>query len=151
MGVNAEEFVVSLDDEAKALVQGDYRKFRTRVVLGLLTDHVTAAAVGNPDLWKSNPPHGYAGGSLRNSFYVTDSEAGERTDVRPSGRPGQGPSTAQVSEASASIQSGNVFGPAFLRSDLPYARRVMNDGWSSQTPPATSSNLVARYNRLTAE
>lgn len=96
-----------------------------KTVLKLSEKIVTRTPVGNPGLWESNAPSGYAGGRARNNWFPSFGD--------PSNESTESTANESLSRVLSILNRvpGSVF---FLTNNLPYIRRLEYDGWSTQAP-----------------
>lgn len=112
-------------------------------VVGAVTSSIVrgidaASPVGDPKLWKSPPPKGYVGGRFRaNNWLGVDAvPTGTTQTVDPTGTRTVTMNIGRIPEQAA----GHVF---WIANNLPYARRLEYDHWSSQTGGAGIYGRVA--------
>jgi len=104
--------------------------------LELFTSVILDSPVGNPTLWKSKPPKNYAGGTFRNSWYVsigTPSDGGERAPNKAG--------ADSLRDLQGIGDAGNV---TMLTNNMPYGIRLEYEGWSKQSPAGFVRVNVAR-------
>jgi len=120
----------------------DARKIFAGAALGVSSRIIKRTPVGNPSLWKGNPPKGYVGGSLRGAWVasVGSPNLTERTPPDASGAR----VTARAVNVTQKIKLGEVF---YLTNNLPYAHRV-EFGWSKQAPAGMLRVSVKEARRL---
>lgn len=90
-------------------------------------------AVGNPDIWKGFKPVGYVGGRLRAS--LTISQGTPDLSIAPKG---------SVNVPVPKLGKLKDDPTIYITNNLPYAERVLNDGWSAQTPENMAENAVRK-------
>ena len=93
--------------------------------------------VGNPSLWKNNPPAGYSGGQAKGNWIATINRAsGSVSQFKDP----KGALTVSLIEDQALQAPGNVF---YLVNNLPYIRRLEYEAWSSQAPAGMIRRVMA--------
>lgn len=100
------------------------------VVRGTLLDMsskvIRRTPVGDPSLWQSPAPPGYAGGTARGNWQATIGQpaAGELARVDETGQ-------ATIADLTPMTEAapGNVY---YLTNNVPYISRLEFDAWSSQ-------------------
>lgn len=126
--VNIKEFNIAIDKKI-AEAPAALLAFKKKLVLDALTRLVERTPVGNPDLWKSKPPKGYAGGRARANWQVTE------------GVPASGFTETIDNNGGATIADGSgkifaviePFGQIWLSNNVPYIEALEN-GHSTQAP-----------------
>lgn len=111
------------------------KKDRDKIVRGTLisvsSNVIRRTPVGNPSLWKSKPPKGYVGGSLRGAWNASIGSPDFSINKRRKAKTG-GAAIGRVAQVVKSLDAGA--GQTFyLTNPLPYAGRVER-GWSGQAP-----------------
>jgi hypothetical protein len=105
-----------------------------RTAFQIYNDITDQTAVGNPDNWKSKyAPKGYVGGRLRASLTISQ----DRPDL----------STANIGATAIpkpSLPALKDDPTIFIANNLPYAHRVLMEGWSEQTPENMAENAVQK-------
>ena len=98
------------------------------VVMEVANRVIFRSPVGDPSVWQSPPPPGYAGGRFRaNWIYGFGSAPTNFSDaIDPSGAKTLGDIISRVATQKAS-------GVHWIANNLPYAERIEN-GWSAQAP-----------------
>lgn len=140
--------MASFSDTIKAWAEKTNRSIEqtvTDTVVDLSNKIVLRTPVGNPELWLYNrgtpespdyvdyisylgKPKGYIGGTLRNNWFATIGQPSQKSDRRPN----QNAAAALTAIIAESLKApGNVY---YLVNNMPYARRVEYEGWSSQAP-----------------
>ena len=110
------------------VVEEDLTK-RVRVIaMAMLNEIVLRSPVGNPDLWKRQPPPGYVGGRFRGSHIVS---IGEPVYAVTTKADAAGSET--ISRGASQLSGLEPFTTVFIQTNLPYAERL-EDGHSTQTP-----------------
>lgn len=99
-----------------------------KTVVDMFSSIVEKSPVGNPELWASIAPPGYAGGHFRANWQLNINAIpiNEVDGIDKSG-------TRTISKAVSNIPAkaaGNVY---YIVNNLPYAQRL-EDGWSTQAP-----------------
>ncbi|PSL23474.1 hypothetical protein [Dyadobacter jiangsuensis] len=120
---------MTVDEQIKAAykkkVEGSLEKAVRIYALQAYTNIVISTPVGNPDLWKSDPPPGYVGGRARANWNIdintVDLSVTESTDA---------PDTVQAINVTAKYKVKDTI---YISNNLPYIQRL-NEGWSSQAP-----------------
>jgi hypothetical protein len=101
---------------------------------------VMRSPVGDPSIWQSPPPPGYAGGRFRGNWQYGFASAptgfGEAID--PSG-------AATLSSIIAGVE--NKQGVHWIANNLPYAQRIEN-GWSSQAPQGIVGRIELEFEQI---
>ena len=116
-----------------------------KVVRGTLLDLsrriVLRTPVGNPSLWASAPPAGYAGGQARGNWQASIGSAstGVTSTIDKSGG-----ATINSIAGEAHKAPGNVF---FLSNNMPYIGRLEYDSWSTQATEGMVRVSLAELNR----
>lgn len=146
-------FSSSLEHWARVELKGDMRVLMRAVAFDVFRNLNEATPVGNPDLWKSlkigyqspsmkyprktkgKAPKGYVGGTARASWFISP--------LRPEATPviKNTPSKFGVSEGLIAITALNG-NEIWIANNLPYIERIMEDGWSTQAPPGTFSQIA---------
>lgn len=141
---NADDFARDLAKQLETVQKAGSELHRT-IALDLLTRLVNRSPVGNRQLWKVNQgkprnnlqPKGYVGGHLRHNWQVTIDRT---TDTEIDGNTR---SPATVIRREQRTVTGAPFGSViFLQNPVPYATRVMEDGWSTQAPRGAFSLAI---------
>jgi hypothetical protein len=136
-------------DLSKAVenIKEDAEKTIRGTLIGISTRIIKRTPVGNPALWKSKPPEGYVGGSLRGAWQASVGAP----DLTPTNRKEKsengGATAVEASAVANNIALGQTF---FLTNNLPYATRV-EFGWSSQRPMGMLRVSIAEANRALSE
>ena len=116
-----------------------------KTVLDIGTSLVLKSPVGDPALWKHNPPKGYVGGRFRanwqHGFNVTPS--GVVDGVDPTGK-------ESISGIGARIDSQPSAGIHYLANNLPYAN-ALEFGHSSQAPGGMVGLTAAEFEQYVKE
>tara|TARA_R110002167_G_scaffold75830_2_gene211566 strand:+ start:352 stop:807 length:456 start_codon:yes stop_codon:yes gene_type:complete len=99
--------------------------------------------VGNPDLWKSAPPAGYAGGQAKANWFATIGQPS--TVIADDARARNATKPMRWAEAAIQKSPGEVY---YLANNLPYIRRLEYEGWSTQAPAGMVRITMAKANRL---
>lgn len=101
--------------------------FANLIALKSFTSLIYKTPVGNPTLWSSKPPKGYAGGQARFSWNIKHGEPDTST-----------PSSWSMSYPLPPTLKSKGLTPLYVTSSIPYMQRL-EDGWSSQ-----GSHMVKR-------
>lgn len=96
-----------------------------RIVIEVGSRLVFRSPVGNPSLWMSRPPPGYAGGTFRRNWQ-------HGFGVAPTGELA-GTGNVALGEMVSSVGNSPAAGVHFLANNLPYAMALEN-GHSDQAP-----------------
>lgn len=133
-------------DLAKAVE--NIKEDKDKIVRGTLsrisTNIIKRTPVGNPALWKSKPPKGYIGGSLRGAWQASIGSPDYSTPTRKEKAENGGATAVDASLVANTLESGQSF---YLTNNLPYARRV-EFGWSHiQRPTGMLRVSIAEANR----
>lgn len=117
--VDLSRAIEGVKEDAEDIIKG--------TVFQLFTNVIKRTPVGNPTIWKSSPPKGYIGGTLRNSWHCTT--------LKPSEQGVRSPSESGVDSLNslAAISGYDLGETIYLTNNAPYAYRV-EFGWSSQAP-----------------
>jgi hypothetical protein len=107
-----------------------------KVVIDLGTSIIMRTPVGNPALWQSKPPKGYAGGHARANWHhsVDSLDVKEIPGIDPAGNATIGKITASVP-----VKAGGKV--HFIQNSLPYIQ-ALEDGHSTQSPPNAMVGLA---------
>jgi len=105
----------------------DIDKVARAFVIQISTSIILKTPVGNPDLWKSPAPSGYAGGRARNNWFASIGSLSNET-TKNKAKSGQ-TSINKTKTASKLLKAGDTF---YLTNNLPYIRRLEYEGWSTQ-------------------
>ena len=112
--------VDNITEEVEETVKGTLFSLSSIIIQG--------TPVGNPSLWKSKPPKGYIGGTLRGawnaSFNTPDLQQTESKDKT---------GTTTINNMSVTLDSFDMGDTFYLTNPQPYAYAV-EYGWSSQRP-----------------
>lgn len=115
---------------------------KRKVALEVFRGVVFKSPVGNPDLWESPAPPGYAGGRFRANWQIStgapDLSTTQNTDA-------QGGQTVLAAAAALERSIGNA--PIWITNNLPYGP-ALERGWSQQAPAgmvATTVNSFRTY------
>lgn len=102
--------------------------------------------VGNPALWKHPAPKGYVGGHFRGNWQlgVGSIPAGILARIDNSGGTTVAANIAEIPGKAA----GTVI---YLANNLPYARRLEYDHWSSQAPNGMVGLTAVRFQSIVDE
>lgn len=116
-----------LDAAYKRKVEENLEKTVRATALAVMTNIVVNTPVGNPDLWKSPPPKGYAGGRARNNWNadINTVDASITDQVNPNAT-----GTEKITAALVSYKLSDTIN---ISNNLPYIRRL-NEGHSKQAP-----------------
>lgn len=101
--------------------------FANVIALKAFTSLVFKTPVGNPSLWSSKPPKGYAGGQARFSWNIKHKEPDTSL---PKSWGGSMPAVPRLKSQGLE--------PVFVTSSIPYMQRL-EEGWSTQ-----GSHMVGR-------
>lgn len=120
---------MTVDEQIKAAyknkVEGSVEKAVRTFALQAYSNITLMTPVGNPDLWKKDPPPGYVGGRARANWNIdintVDLSVTESKDQ---------PDNAQALNVTAKYK---VTDTIYISNNLPYIQRL-NEGWSSQAP-----------------
>lgn len=107
----------------------DLEKIARGFCIQLSTNIILKTPVGNPSLWKSNPPPGYVGGRARNNWFPSIGSPSQRQNKTPD-KSGSA-SVKRLNAGANKLKAGQTF---YLTNNLPYIRRLEYDGWSTQAP-----------------
>lgn len=110
-------------------IGADTEKVVRGTLLGVSARVIEGTPVGNPSLWKSKPPKGYTGGTLRGAWNA-GIDTPNRTKTGSKDKTGSA-TKGEVSAAIGNLKLGQTF---YLSNPQPYAVRVEFGGWSSQRP-----------------
>ena len=116
----------------------DIDKVARAFVTQISTSIILKTPVGNPDLWKSKAPSGYAGGRARNNWFPSISAMSSET-TKNKAKTGNA-AISKVSAVSKPLRAGDTF---YLTNNLPYIRRLEYEGWSTQAPAGMLRNSVS--------
>ena len=139
MASNADDFARDLAKQADRVRQ-DGEALQRRMGLDLLSRLVNKTPVGNRQLWKINQgrskrqllPKGYVGGHLRHNWQATINTT---TDAELEGVARNPASVIRREQATVlKVPFGSIL---YIQNPVPYAQRVMEEGWSSQAPLGT--------------
>lgn len=109
------------------------------VVTAIVAKVDARSPVGNPSLWKHDPPAGYVGGHFRANWQlgIDRVPAGELAGVDPTGAETTGRNFAIIPAEAA----GHVY---TLSNNLPYAMRLEH-GYSTQSPAGMVGLTVVEF------
>lgn len=110
--------VKRFSDNAKKRMDAQVRA----ISLDLYTSVILGSPVGNPTLWKHPAPKGYAGGSFRNSWYLSM--------TTPSDGAGRAPNKGGADSLRDLDGLPHAGGVTMLTNNLPYGIRLEYEGWS---------------------
>lgn len=137
MPTNYRQWSFDLRRAAKGLSEEAAKQFQDRVALRALDLVVDRSPVGNPELWKSDPPPGYVGGHFRGNWFVTVGPAGNET------REGVDPDGMRTrAEGRAVIAAAPPFSQITIYNAVPYAMSLEH-GHSTQAPQGVVTVTVA--------
>lgn len=105
----------------------------------LLASTVLRTPVGNPSLWKGNPPAGYVGGRLRANWNASIGMPDFSTSIV---RDQSGGSTIARGNGVVSQWKG---GDIYLMNSLPYVREIEYEGHSKQAPAGMVRITVTEF------
>ena len=116
-----------------------------QTVIGLGERVVERTPVGNPSLWQSPPPPGYAGGRARANWqYQFESPPqGDLPDIDPSGG-------ASLNRISSGVKAAPAAGLHYIANNLPYAEALEN-GHSTQAPSGMARLAVVDVQGIVTE
>ena len=99
-----------------------------KIVIDMGTSLVLRTPVGNPSLWQSAPPPGYAGGRARANWQYGTGEmpAGALDAIDTHGN-------STINKIIGGVQSSKPASIHWIANNLPYIKRL-EEGWSSQAP-----------------
>jgi hypothetical protein len=117
-------------DLAKAVknINGEAEKIVRGTIFSVASNIIKGTPVGDPTYWKSSPPPGYTGGSLRGAWQASVN-APKYDKTRPKDKTGA-QTIADMTPVALNLIIGQDF---YLTNPLPYAYRV-EFGWSKQRP-----------------
>lgn len=118
--VNFADLADRISEDTEKVVRG--------TLLGIASKVVKGTPVGNPNLWKSKPPKGYRGGTLRGAW-----NAGLDTPDREQSGSKDKSGAATIGAISTTLAGFNMGQTFYLSNPQPYAVRVER-GWSQQRP-----------------
>ena len=148
----AKDFAASLEDFARVEISNDIKRVKIAVALDLFRNLVLTTPVGNPSLWKNmqrrplkirrgrrkltkkRKLYGYVGGTARASWFVTPTRPSDLPIVKH--KPGSS-NEGRIHD----FQNSPVI---WIANNLPYIERIMEEGWSTQSPPGTWSQVIER-------
>lgn len=139
MASNADDFARDLNKQADK-VRADGEALLRRMGLDLLSRLVNKTPVGNRQLWKINQgrsrralqPKGYVGGHLRHNWQVTINGTTDN-ELEGVSRNAAG----VIRREQGAILKASFGSTIYIQNPVPYAQRVMEEGWSSQAPSGT--------------
>lgn len=113
------------------------------VALEMFSEIVIRTPVGNPSLWKSDPPKGYRGGRLRGNWQASiRSPSFTKLEIKDAA------GSATIANANRKIAAYDLKDKdIWFSNNLPYADRVEN-GWSSQRPTGMVRTTVRMFQQL---
>ena len=105
-----------------------YARFTRKVIIEIGNRIVLRSPVGNPDLWISAAPPGYAGGAFRANWqYGFNSDPqGNLADI-------DGTGSVSINRITLGVMSASMGGVHFIVNNMPYGEALEN-GHSSQAP-----------------
>ena len=111
-----------------------------RVVMEIANRAVMRSPVGDPSIWQSPPPPGYAGGRFRANWQYGFASAptGFSEAIDPSG-------ATTLSGIMNSV--ANKQGVHWIANNLPYAQRI-EDGWSTQAPAGIVGRIELEFPQI---
>ena len=121
------KFQVKTDAKAHVAVKA--------IVVAVDQSLVEKSPVGNAELWKrpENKPPGYVGGRFRANWQYGDNEIPDSELFEPNA--GRYPGAEESIEGVAAKIAPDAAGKKhYLVNNLPYAKRLEEDGWSTQAP-----------------
>lgn len=128
-------FTLDLTKAVKNIKKETERVMRGTIA-GVSNRIIKPTPVGDPTYWKSKPPKGYIGGTLRGAW---NASIGSPDLTKHNKIDKTGDSTAaDASTMAASMKIGQRF---YLANPQPYAVRV-EFGWSDQAPTGMVRNAV---------
>lgn len=136
--VQVSSLILSMNSKVQKVVSG--------TVKALGADVVDRSPVGDPGLWRSEPPKGYVGGNFKANWVHSFNAQSSATspDIDPTG----GVSISRINQSVDAIK--DVSGVHFLSNNLPYAI-ALERGWSSQAPEGMVELTVLDFPRIVAD
>lgn len=122
---NVREIMRALDIATAQILREDALAAATAVIVG--------TPVGDPELWVSDAPPGYVGGTARRNWNVSIGSTSEQVveEVDADGTPTINEARAVISRYGERQASRGV--PIHIQNAVPYIGRL-NDGYSAQAP-----------------
>lgn len=116
-----------------------------KVVIDIGARVVMRSPVGDPSIWVSPPPAGYAGGRFRANWQYGFNAApvGDLPDIDPSGE-------ASNKRIRIGVTAAPVAGMHYIANNLPYATRLER-GHSSQAPSGMVGLTLIEYRGIVGE
>lgn len=137
-------FEEDINNFTKDAIAKHFVKFRRNVALSLFRAVVKASPVGNPDLWRSSAPEGYAGGRFRANWMCSLNGLDKTTTTSTN----QAGALSLISNKTSASKPHDTI---CLSNSLPYAIKLEYEGHSSQTPNGMVRLNVARFKTIIAE
>ena len=113
------------------------------VNLGVTRQVIQLTPVGNPALWKSKPPKGYTGGQLKGNWF--GSIGSPSMESKKGLTDSNGSATISRAKNAIARSTGEKY---YIVNNMPYARRIEYEGWSSQAPTGMARRTVAKFKKL---
>jgi hypothetical protein len=130
-GLDMKAFVEKFKDRADEVV--------SKTVLAVGTSLVLKSPVGNPSIWKGNPPKGYVGGRFRANwqygFNVPKSGVKDKTDAT---------GETSIEDIKEGAKVSGINGVHFIVNNLPYANKL-EYGHSTQAPNGMVGLTVVEF------
>ena len=119
--VDLKEFAKKTNKEVIAVIK--------EVSIDLFSEIINETPIGDPSLWKSEPPSDYVPGSLQSNWQcsIETPESGRLTAITS----GQ----ATISAMESVVMSARSGQTIYLANNLPYAERIEYLGWSHMQKP----------------
>lgn len=128
--------------KALAKVKADKDKIARGTIQHVVSDIIIGTPVGDPTLWKSKPPKGYIGGTLRGAWNASVSSP-NRSVTKSKDKNGQ----ATIRKAEQIIGKFTIGTTFYLTNPQPHALPVEH-GWSTiQRPQGMVRVAVANANK----
>ena len=143
MGFKEDNSKFFLDlDEFEERIEIDLVKLQREAVLLFLTQatsHGRSEAftpVGNPDLWKNPAPVNYRSGTAISNWRVGINKIdGTIVDIQDS----SGATSRKQVDKLGNLQPFSI---VWISNNLPYINRIMEQGWSTQTPQGSTELIL---------
>lgn len=108
--------------------------------LDIFSEIVRRTPVGAPEIWKSEAPEGYIGGTLRNNW-----QASVGSPRLFSAKEADKSGAASINSAKTAVGNYRLSNESiYFANNLPYAERV-EDGWSTQRPNGMVKVTVKQF------
>lgn len=146
-----QQFKVEMEGLTKKLIPSQLVTVQKKLALEIFNGVVMGNPVGNPTLWKNNPPKGYTGGESRQAWEIVHGSPSERVEIvglsdpkkRGASVKGSAPDSQQMAGAVAAMADVKPFQTLTVYNRKPWMLRL-EEGWSTQAAMYWIRSVVKR-------